>query len=512
MSLDVSSIPWGARLGRMCGPLAFLFFMFWPGLGLDGEQRRVAAISALTAIWWISTALPIGITSLVPAALLPLFGVMGGREVAPLYMHDLVLLFIGAFIIALGLERWGVHRRIALWIIARVGAGPRRLVLGFMLASAFLSFWINNTSTTLLMLPIGLAVISSVTGKAPRAGDPFSVALLLGVAYSASVGGIATPVGTTPNQVFLGQFGERFPAAPAIAFGEWMLAWLPLVLIYLPLAWLLLTRVVLRVPAGAARGAEVIRAERRALGAMGFAEKAMAAVFVCTALLWITRADLDLGFVRIPGWVHLVLPASLEHPEKFITDATVATCMAGLCFLIPVRGQAGVYLMDWKTANRLPWEVLLLLGAGFAIAGAFKSSGLDRLIGDQLGPLLRGQSSWVMVGGVVLLMATLTEITSNTATTAVLLPVLGQAALASGVSPLLFMLPATVAASCAFMLPVATPPNAVVFASGRVPSGSMARVGLALNLLMVVLVTVVMQLWVRRILDIDVGLPGWAHP
>jgi sodium-dependent dicarboxylate transporter 2/3/5 len=479
---------------------------------MDSDQRRVAAITALTAIWWITTALPIGITSLLPAALLPLMGVLGGRQVAPFYMHDLVFLFIGAFIIALGLERWNVHKRMALWIIDRVGASPRRLVLGFMLAAAFLSFWINNTSTTLLMLPIGVAVITSVTGGPPRLGDPFSIALLLGVAYSASVGGVATPVGTTPNQVFLGQFGERFPDAPAIGFGQWMLAWMPLVLLFLPLGWLLLTRVVLRVPSGGMRAAEVIREERRALGPMSRPEKSMALIFVVTALLWITRGDLDLGFVRFPGWVHLVLPASIEAPEKFITDATVATFMALICFIVPADRKRGIYLMDWRTANRMPWEVLLLIGAGFAIAGAFKSCALDQLIGNQLGPLLAGQSSWIVVGGVVLLMAALTEITSNTATTAVLLPVLGSAALAAGVSPLLFMVPATIAASCAFMLPVATPPNAVVFSSGLVPSASMARVGVAMNLLLVILVTLVTQLWVRRVMDIGEGLPAWALP
>ena len=501
-----------ARIGRVLGPLSFACFMLWGDGPMDADQRRVAAVTSLTAIWWITSALPIGITSLLPAALLPLLGVMGGREVAPLYMHDLVFLFIGAFIIALGLERWNVHRRMALWIIDRVGASPRRLVLGFMLAAAFLSFWINNTSTTLLMLPIGVAVIRSVSGKDPSAGDPFSIALLLGVAYSASVGGIATPVGTTPNQIFLGQFQERFPDAPAIAFGQWMLAWVPLVALYLPIAWLLLTRVVLKVPAGGMRGAEVIRAERRALGPMDRAETSMALIFVITAVLWVTRGDLDLGFVRIPGWVHLVLPASIEAPEKYITDATVATLMAALCFLIPAGNGRRERLMDWPTANRMPWEVLLLIGAGFAIAGAFKSSQLDQLVGNQIGPLLAGQSSWVMVGGVVILMAGLTEVTSNTATTAVLLPVLGQAALASGVSPLLFLLPATVAASCAFMLPVATPPNAVVFSSGLVPGSSMARVGLVMNVTLVVLITLVVQLWVRRVLEVGTGLPEWALP
>ena len=508
------SVSLARRVGLVLGPVLFVILLLWRDGPLDEAQRKVAAITALTATWWMTAALPIGATSLLPAALLPLLGVMGGRDVAPRYMHDLVFLFIGAFVIALGLERWNVHRRIALWIISRVGTRPHRLVLGFMIASAFLSFWINNTSTTLLMLPIGVAVIASVTGAKPGTRDPFAIALLLGMAYSASVGGMATPVGTAPNQVFLGLMSDRFPGAPSISFGQWMVAWLPLVLLYIPLAWLLLTRVVLRVPRVSMRGGDVIREERRLLGPMSRAEKAMASMFALTALLWVTRADLDLGFVRFSGWVHLVLPESLAiaHPEKFITDATVATFMAILCFLIPVDRKRGVFLMDWKTASKMPWEVLLLIGGGFAIAGAFKESGLDRVIGDALGPALAGASPLVMVTAVVVLVAGLTEITSNTATTAVLLPVLGQAAVAADVSPLLFMAPATIAASAAFMLPVATPPNAVVFASRHVPAPTMARVGIVINVLLALLIVFVFQFWGRRVLDVGASAQAWATP
>jgi sodium-dependent dicarboxylate transporter 2/3/5 len=498
------------RAGLALGPVLFAFILLWPGGPLDAMQRKVAAITALTATWWITAALPIGATSLIPAALLPLMGVMGGRELGPRYMHDLVFLFLGAFVIALGLERWNVHRRMALAIIARVGTGPRRLVLGFMIASAFLSLWINNTSTTLLMLPIGIAVIASVTGRPADVRDPFAMALLLGMAYSASVGGMATPVGTAPNQVLLGQLSDAYPDAPPISFGQWMLAWGPLVILYIPLAWLLLTRIVLRVPSTSERGDEVIREERATLGRMGRAEKSMAAVFAATAILWVTRADLDLGFIQMRGWIHWLLPASIEAPEKFITDATVATVMAVLCFLIPVEPKRGVFLMDWRTASKMPWEVLLLIGGGFAIAGAFKETGLDSVIGGSLGPVLAGRSEWFMVVAVVLLMAALTEVTSNTATTAVLLPVLGRAAVSADVSPLLFMLPATIAASAAFMLPVATPPNAVVFSSRLVPAPTMARVGLRFNLLMVVLVVLVFQLWSRKVLGVGDGTPPWA--
>ena len=230
-----------------------------------------------------------------------------------MYMHHLVMLFIGAFIIALGLERWGVHRRIALWIIAQVGSSKRRLVLGFMASSAFLSLWINNTATTLLMLPIAMAVLSRVEGDEERL-TPFGLCLLLGVAYSSSVGGMGTPVGTAPNQEFLGQFESRFPNAPVIGFGQWILAWGPLVLLFIPLAWLIMTRFVYPIEAGDGEGSEVIAEERRAQGPMSRPQITMSVVFVATAVLWVTRADLDFGKVRIPGWSTLLLTAASIWP------------------------------------------------------------------------------------------------------------------------------------------------------------------------------------------------------
>ncbi len=496
-----------ARIGFFLGPALFLGVFLAPGLGLSQDQRSVAAVTALAATWWITTAIPIGATSLLPAALFPLLGVMSGRDVAPLYMKDLVFLFLGAFVLALGLERWNLHRRFALWTIARVGTKPTRIVLGFMIAAAFLSFWIKNTSVTLLMLPIGLAVIQCVTPD-ERSG-PFALSLLLGMAYSSSVGGIATPVGTAPNQVFLGQFAELFPAAPEIPFGQWFLCFLPLILVYLPLGWIVLTRLALRVPCEDTRGGEAIERERRSLGPMGRGERWMCTLFVVTALLWVTRADLDLGVFVVPGWVGL-LPASFGDARSFVTDATVGTFMAILTFLIPVDWKGGEFLMDWKTASSMPWEVLLLIGGGFAIAGGFQSSGLDEVLGGGLAPLFAGRSSWIVVLSTVVFMALLTEVTSNTATTAVLLPVLGQAAVSAGISPLLTMLPATVAASAAFMLPVATPPNAVVFSSRLVPAPQMARVGLWMNVLLAILITLVFQLWVRHNLGIEAGPAPWG--
>lgn len=502
--------PWARRVGLPLGALLALLVASAPGL--DARQRAVAAVTALCATYWLTLALPIAATSLLPAALFPLLGVLSAREVAPVYMHDLVLLFLGAFVISLGLERWEVHRRMALWIIARVGTGPRRLVLGFMVAAAFLSMWISNTATTLLMLPIALAAVPCVGLEDEAARGRLTRCLLLGMAYSASMGGTATPVGTAPNQAFLGLFDERFPDAPELGFGEWLVGVAPLTLVFVPLAWWLMTRFLLPVPPGGSSAREVVLREREQLGRMGRGARMMTAVFVLTALLWVTRGDLDFGWVRLPGWSRL-LSASGESAAgggAWVSDSTVALVMAVLCFALPVEPRRGVWLMDWPTASRLPWDVLLLLGGGFAIAKGFAVSGLDVLLGAELAPLVEGAPVWLVVGGTALFMSLLTELTSNTATTFVLLPVAAQAAALGGLDPRTLMLPATLAASAAFMLPVATPPNAVVFGSGQIPPAVMARTGLALNCVVVVLLTVIFLAWTAPWLGIEAAAPAWA--
>lgn len=510
--------PRAQRIGLIAGALLFLGFLTLPGLPLDPAQRTVAAVTGLVAALWITVAIPVGAAALVPAALFPLLGVMPARQVAPLYLQDLVILFIGAFIVALGLERFGVHRRIALSILARVGARPRSLVLGFMGASAFLSMWINNTATTLMMLPIGLAVVQTTRMSAggseeerPAAVDPFAICLLLGMAYSASVGGMGTPVGTAPNQEFLGQLATNFEAAPIPSFGAWFVAWLPLVIAFVLVAWWVMTRWLFRIDNTPTGGAEVIASARAELGSMDSGERRMAGVFLCTAVLWVTRADLEIGQLSIPGWTGLlyrIVPG--EQAPNQVSASTVALLMAVLCFVIPSGRKPGDRLMDWTTAKRLPWDVLLLLGGGICIARGFKESGLDQVLGQGIAPWFEGRPDILVVGMVVLFLSGLTEITSNTATTAVLLPVIAQAAIQAGLNPLLLMAPATIAASSAFAMPVATPPNAVVFTSRLIPMGTMARVGIWLNLLMVVLITLVFEFWVRRVWGIESGLPDWA--
>ena len=521
--------PVARRLGQLGGAALFLFFLYGPDLGLDPLQRKVAATTALTASLWVTVAIPVGAASLFPVALFPLLGVMSAKDAAPLYMHPLVLLFIGAFIVAIGLERWGVHKRMALAIVVRVGTSRTRLILGFMMASAFLSLWIANTATTLLMLPIALAVCDRIESEGKR-DDRFVIALLLGIAYSASVGGMGTPVGTAPNQEFLGQLERRFPDGPRISFGDWFMAWAPLVIIFVPTAWLLLTRVILPQRdsgSDSSLGVDVVRAERAALGPMNTAQARMLGLFVATALLWITRADLAFGEFKIPGWSRLFLGEEASDPalywvkehsdetwyeknKNFIADATVATVMALLAFLVPSGVRRSEKLMDWRSASKIPWEVLLLLGGGFCIAEGFKISGLDKEIGAALSPLLEGTSEWVIILVVALFISFLTELTSNTATTAVLLPVLAATAASAELNPLMVMMPATIAASAAFMMPAATPPNAVVFSSRRITVPQMFRTGFLLNLWTVSLIVIVFQLWVRPLWGIESALPEWA--
>ncbi len=505
------------RIGLWLGGLFFSGLMLLPVPGLDPLQRRAAAVTALVATLWLTQAIPLGAASLIPAALFPLLGVLPAREVSSAYMDDLVLLFLGAIMVARGLERWGVHRRMALALVAAFGVQPRRLVLGFVVATGFVSLWINNTAAVLMMYPIALAVITTVGGER---SSPFALAMLLGIGYAASIGGVATPVGTAPNQLLLGALRTSFPDAPTISFASWVGVWLPFAAVYLVLLWLLLTRVTLRVDDRGVLSRDVIAAERAKLGPMSRGERWMAAVFALTAFLWVTRGGLDLGSFSVPGWGPALAEfqartlglASAERFKPFVTDATVAISMSLLCFALPVDRARGVRLLDWESAGKLPWDVLLLFGGGFAIARGFQSSGLDRVLGQALAPLLADRPAWLVVALVAAFMTFLSEIASNTALTAIALPVLAAAAVEGGYDPRLVMLPATVAASCGFMLPVGTPPNAVVFSSGLVPIRTMARVGLVVDIVGVLLITAVFTLWGRWVLGVGDGVPAWALP
>ncbi|MCA9292205.1 MAG: DASS family sodium-coupled anion symporter [Phycisphaerales bacterium] len=453
---------------------------------LAEPARRTAAIATLVAWWWLSEALPLPATSLVPFVALPWLGVMSPTAAAAPYAHPVIFLFMGGFMMALAMERWGLHRRIALTIMLGVGSRQPMLVAGFMIASALLSMWISNIATTVMMLPTVLSVIGVVEQRIGKTQPQLAIASLLGIAYAASIGGIATPIGTAPNGILLGVLNERFGFE--VAFAHWMMLGAPLALVMLVVTWLLLTRFLHPLPNDEIPGGrDFIRQELRALGKTSHAERIVMYVFFCAVFLWIFRKPLE-------GAVPIL--AALE-------DSTVAIIAALALFIIPVDLRNRVFTLDWETAVKLPWGVLLLFGGGFSLASAFKASALDQAIGDQFAQLGHWPT-WALVLAVTGVIVFLTELTSNTATATIFVTLLAGIAVGLGVDPLLLCVPAAIGASFAFMLPVATPPNAVVFGSGRLHVMQMARAGILLNLIGIALLTVAaftIQQWTIGTMD-----------
>lgn len=498
----------GQRVGLWLGPALFVLTLLLDLEPGQPEVTRMAAVALLMATWWITDAIPLFATALLPLILFPLLGLERTGETAPVYFNSTIVLFLGGFMIALTMEKWNVHRRIALWIIRAVGGGSARIVLGFMLASAFLSMWISNTATAIMMIPMGLAVVVRMEEQfGTDRTHTFAVSVMLGIAYASSVGGLSTLVGTPPNLSLQRIFQITFPDAPPITFGQWVVMALPITVVMLTIAWLLITRVFFRVPDDVTVDSEVVGSEIRKLGPISFEEGVVLTVFATTALLWVFRAPIQIGAFAIPGWSQL-----LPHGE-LIDDATIAIAMASLLFLIPTRSEdaESPTVMGPDVVTRLPWNIVLLFGGGFALAHGFQVTGLARYIGEQFGGLATVPPI-VLVFTVCLVMTFLTELTSNTATTEMVLPVLAAVAVATGIHPLLLMIPATLSASCAFMMPVATPPNAVVFGSGRVTIAEMARVGFFLNLIGAVVITLVFYVFGTMLFGIDPGvLPEWAR-
>jgi sodium-dependent dicarboxylate transporter 2/3/5 len=471
-------------IGLLAGPTAALVILFLPDLDpYNPLVTRTAAVAALMAIWWTTEAIPIPATALLPVALFPLLGIMKGKTVAATYFNNIIFLFIGGFIMALAMQKWNLHRRIALKIMLLIGAGPRRIVLGFMLATAFLSMWISNTATTMMMVPIAMAVIAKLKeNDSSHSVSRFSVGLLIGIAYGASIGGIATLIGTPPNLSLARIYSIYFPAAPEITFADWFTFGLPCAVVFLAVAWLLLMAIF--VPRGHANlaDASIFRDEYRRLGPMSYEEKVVLVMFSVMALLWLFRKPIVVGAFTLPGW------SALLPSPGFVDDGTVAVMISLLLFVIPSQSESKGRLMDWDTATKLHWGIVILFGGGFALAAGFKESGLSVWVARQL-TALSGASPVFLVASVCATITFLTELTSNTATTEMVLPLLASLAEAIRINPLLLMIPAALSASCAFMLPVATPPNAIVFGSGQVRMSDMMQVGIILNLIGVVLIT-----------------------
>lgn len=467
------------RIGLVLGPVFFVLIQFgFKPEGLSEPAISVLAVALWVGVWWVTEAVPIAISALLPIVLFPLTGALDLSTTTVAYGHKYVFLYLGGFFLAIAIEKVNLHRRIALSIIGLIGTRMRLIVLGFMVATAFLSMWISNTATAVMILPIGLAIVAQYRDHPDTPENEhteFGKMLMLAIAYSASIGGIATLIGTPPNLVFASMVKELYGIE--IAFLDWMLLALPLSIVLLLLCWWYLTRIAVRLdsddfPGGVAE----IKRQKKALGRMQQQEKIVLGVFILTALAWICRS-----FLLSP-----YLPA--------LDDTIIALCAGVVLFVLP-GSQKSTSILSWEDSKKIPWGILLLFGGGLAIATGFKDTGLAKWLAELLIaldflPLL------LMTFMLVAAINFLTEITSNLATTAMILPVLAPLAAAMGVSPYVFMVGATFAASCAFMLPVATPPNAVVFGSGYVRMSDMIRAGFGLNLLSILIVT----LWVYFIL------------
>lgn len=491
-----------ALAGLILAPLGFILILLAPTPeGMSIEAQRVAAAAFTMAVFWICETIPIPITSLLPIVLFPALGIMPTSQATAPYGSHLIFLFMGGFIIALSMQRWNLHRRLALHVIQLIGFSPARLVLGFMLATALLSAFVSNTATTVMMLPIGLAVItqaaSALKEQQAEASDQalkaFGVNLMLGIAYAASIGGLATLIGTPPNTVLAGYLSKTY--GYEITFANWLMVGVPMVALFLPICWLWLTKISnpmtgLEIPGSD----QLLKQQLSEMGRMNKGEKWTLIVFCATATGWLFRPQI----------------AVLFPDPSMLKDSSIAIAGAVCLFLIPINLRKHEFVMNWEWASKLPWGVLLLFGGGFALAEGFAASGLASWIVSQVG-LLSNFPILALIVCIALLVTFLTELTSNTATATILMPVLAGVAIGLGQSPLLLIAPAALSASCAFMLPVATPPNAIVFGSGQVTIPQMIKAGFGLNIIGVFLITLITYIALIPAFEIVLNeIPMWA--
>jgi sodium-dependent dicarboxylate transporter 2/3/5 len=480
-------IKYGLQL--VAGPALGLIVYMSFGEAVAEPASRVAGIAIWMATWWILETVHLAVTALLPLVLFPALGVIPMEKVAPTYMNQVIFLFVGGFMLAIAMERWELHRRFALRILTTLGSSPNRLLLGFMGVCYFLSMWISNTATVMMLLPAVLAVIHQVEEQHGKPVTTLALGLLLGVAYAGSIGGTATLVGSPPNLIFQHFYESNFEAG-AISFGRWFVFAFPLSLVFLGVVFWLLRLWFTNTLDVKQLNSSTLQEEYRQLGPVRFEEKVVAAVFVLTALLWFTRADLTIGTVTLPGWENLF------PYEGHFHDGTVAMLMATLLFLLPARHPDRKRVLEWPDMSRLPLGIIFLFGGGFALAQGVETSGLTEWLAQQLS-LLQGLSLVVILLGLCTFMTFTTELTSNTASTQLVMPVLIALSAGMSVHPLYIMLPVTFSASFAFMMPVATPPNTIIFGSERVDIPTMARVGIVLNVAGILLMTLAMLTWGR---------------
>jgi sodium-dependent dicarboxylate transporter 2/3/5 len=493
------------RISLIVGILAFLAIVFFVDLEPGNSTiTYTLAVAVLMAIWWTTEAVPIAVTALLPIVLFPIFGIMDGKAVSNAYINHIIFLFIGGFLMAIAMEKHNLHRRIALKILLFTGTSFAKVLFGFMAATAFLSMWMSNTATAMMMVPVAISIISKSTEYFEESdAKRYSTGLLFGIAYGASIGGISTLLGTPPNLSFTRIFAIMFPQAPEISFSEWFIFAFPVSVAMFVVAWVLLYT--MYKPKKEGKGNEdVLHDEYSKLERISLNEKMVFALFLTLAFLWIFRAGIKLDNFSIPGW------SQLFNKPKYINDGTVAIAVAFLLFVIPAKGDKFKRLLEKEDIAKLPWHIVLLFGGGFALAQGFVDSGLAIWFGEQM-EVIGSFHPIVIVLLIALVMSFLTELTSNTATTEMLLPILAGIAIKIQINPLLLMLPATLAASLAFMLPVATPPNAVVFGTNRLKISDMIRTGLLLNFVGVGLVTLAVYYFAVIVFGIDISvMPDWA--
>jgi solute carrier family 13 (sodium-dependent dicarboxylate transporter), member 2/3/5 len=492
--------------------LAFLSFVLVPG-DTYPKAPAMAAIVMLMAVCWVFEVIPIPVTSLFPIVLMPAFGIMDVESSTAHYGKSTIFLFLGGFILALALQESNVHRRMALSILKFVGTQPSRLVLGFMISTAFISMWISNTATVMVMLPIALSVLeqSKRADADPKQMRNFAAALMLGIAFSADIGGMATIIGTAPNVAYRQLLTELYPNAPKAEFVDWMKMGIPLAILFIGIGWLMMVKLIFPMrDKGLLGGGDMIASNLKALGKVRRDEWVTLAVFGLAVLLWLSGSRVTLtDTISLPGWRDITT-SSGNMPLKGIDDSIIAVFCAILLFLIPSGDRPGQAMMRWDVANKLPWGILLLFGGGFAIAGGFGKSGLSELVGVAFQGLPKS-SPVLLIMIVCIALTFLTEITSNTAITNLTLPILAKASVAMGVDPRILMIPATISASCAFMMPVASPTQAIVFGSGHINIRQMMRAGIWFNLLGIILVGGLFLLLSNWAWGIDFTvLPDWS--
>ncbi|MGQ8366084.1 SLC13 family permease [Glaciecola sp. 1036] len=466
------------NIGLILGPLIFAAMMFFDGsqVVMEVASWRVAAVGLWMAVWWATEAVPVPVTAFLPVVMFPFLSIENMGNTTASYANPIIYLFLGAFILAIAVERWMLHKRIALAILSITGTDGRYLIGGFMLVAALLSMWMTNTSTTMMLMPIAMSVANMIAEQnsdlPEKEVKSFQIAMLLGLAFAATIGGLATLIGTPPNALLAAFLEENYNIQ--ISFASWMMLGLPVILVMLPLAWIILTKYVFSVNIPANQEVKLhLKALSEELGPMSKAEKRVAIVFVLVVIFWIIRRPLS-------SWLDI----------NFLSDTGIVMTAALLLFLLPSGDKKQQQILVWENVQRLPWGVLILFGGGLALAAAVSSSGLALWLGSNLMPL-GAFGVFALVVAATGLVIFLTELTSNVATAATFLPVVAAVALELDVSPLLLCIPITLAASCAFMLPVATPPNAIVFASGLITIPDMVRAGVVLNLVGMVLLTIV---------------------